>query len=118
MSWLREETQQRIQVVNRKFNGLSICVFESLELRVSETKQNRTEMSKKLHDHRKVVDSNIDNMQTEIVNLRQKLIEDNLRVLEEKLEAKINDLEDSRLEHFESRLDQLSGRFTAVCGTS
>ena len=56
-------------------------MFESLELRVSETKQNHTEMSKKLHDHKKEVDSKTDNTQSEIVNPRQKLIVDNLCVL-------------------------------------
>ena len=59
---LREETQQRIQVVISKFNSLSSGVYESLELQVSETKQNHTEMSKKLHDHKKEVESKIDNM--------------------------------------------------------
>ena len=92
-------------------------MLESLELRMSETKQTHTEISKKLRDHKKELDSKIDNMQSEILNFRQKLIVDNLCVREEKLEAKIKDLEDSRLGHFESRLDQLSGRFTAVCGT-
>ena len=80
-------------------------MFESLELRMAETKQTHTEISKKLHDHKKELDSKIDNMQWEIVNFRQKLIVDNLCVREEKLEAKINDLEDSRMGQFESRLD-------------
>ena len=92
-------------------------MFESLELGMSETKQTHTEMSKKLHDHKKNVESKTDIMQSEIVNLRQTLIVDNLCVLEDKLEAKINELEESRLGHSESRLDQLRGRFTPVCGT-
>ena len=80
-------------------------MLESLELRMSETKQTHTEISKKLRDHKKELDSKIDNMQSEILNFRQKLIVDNLCVREEKLEAKINDLEDSRMGQFESRLD-------------
>jgi hypothetical protein len=47
--FLRKETQEKIEVVNRKFNSLSSGVFESLELRMSETKQSHTEMSKKFH---------------------------------------------------------------------
>jgi hypothetical protein len=33
LSFVREETQEKIGVVNRKFNS---CVFESLELQMSE----------------------------------------------------------------------------------
>jgi flagellar motility protein MotE (MotC chaperone) len=92
-------------------------VYESLELQVSETKQNHIEMSKKLHDHKKEVESKIDNKQSEIVNLQQELIVDCFCVLEEKLKAKINELVDNRLGQFESMLDQLSGKVATVYGT-
>ena len=41
---LSVETQQRIQVVNTNFNSLSSSVFESLQLEMSETKENIDEM--------------------------------------------------------------------------
>jgi hypothetical protein len=40
VSYLRKETHQKIQDVNSKFNSLSSSVYESLELHMSETKQN------------------------------------------------------------------------------
>jgi formyltetrahydrofolate synthetase len=67
---LTEETQQRIQVVNSKFNSLGSGVYENLELQMSENKQNHKEMSKKLYDSKKEVESKFDNIQSEIVNLR------------------------------------------------
>jgi SMC interacting uncharacterized protein involved in chromosome segregation len=81
ISAVREETHQRKQVVNSKFNSLSSSVYESLERQMSETKQNHTEMSKKLHDHKKEVESKIEAMQSEIVNLQQELIVDCFCVL-------------------------------------
>jgi len=45
---------------------------------MSETKQNHTEISKKLQDNKKEMDSKINNMQSEIVNLSQELILDSL----------------------------------------
>ena len=62
MSFLKEETQQRIQIVNSKFSSLINGVCESMELQMSETKQNHTEISKKLQDNKKVGDSKIHNM--------------------------------------------------------
>jgi hypothetical protein len=53
VTYLREETQQKIQVVNSKFNKLSCGVYASLELQMSGIKQNHTEMSKKFHDHKR-----------------------------------------------------------------
>jgi hypothetical protein len=50
ISFVREEMQENIEVVNRKFSSFIRGVFESLELQMSETKQSRTEMSKELHD--------------------------------------------------------------------
>jgi hypothetical protein len=50
ISFLREETQEKIEVVSRKFSSLIGCVFESLEREMPENKQNRTELSKKLRD--------------------------------------------------------------------
>jgi hypothetical protein len=50
-------------------NSLSRAVYESLELQMSETKQNCIEMSKELRDQKKEVESKIDDMQSEIVNL-------------------------------------------------
>jgi len=50
ISFLMEETQQKIEVVSRKFNILISGVFESLEREMPENKGNRTEMSKKLRD--------------------------------------------------------------------
>jgi hypothetical protein len=87
---VKEETQQRIQNVNSKFSSLINGVYESLELQISETKQQHTEIYTKLHDNKKEVDSKINNKQSEIVNLRQELIVGSFCVLEEKLEAKIN----------------------------
>jgi len=113
----REKTQQRIQVVNSKFNSLRSGVYERLELQMSETKQNHKEMSKKLHDYKKEVESTFDNIRSETINLRQELIVNSFYVLEEKLEAKINEIVDSRLGQFESCFDQLSTKITAVCGT-
>jgi hypothetical protein len=69
MSFLKEETQQRIQIVNSKFSSLINGVYESMELQMSETKQNHTEIFKKLQDNKKEVDSKMNNMQSEIVNL-------------------------------------------------
>jgi hypothetical protein len=86
ISSLKKETQQRIQTVNSKFSS----VYEILGLQMSETKQHHTEISTKLHDSKKEVDTKINNMQPEIVNLRQELIVDSFCVLEEKLEVKIN----------------------------
>jgi len=40
-----------------------------LELQMLETKQNHKEMSKKLYDTKKEVESKFDNIQSEIVNL-------------------------------------------------
>ena len=91
---LKEETQQRIQTVNSKFSSLINCVYESLELQMSETKQHHTKTSKKLHDNKKEMDSKINDMQSETVNHRQELIVDSFCVLEEELEAKINELLD------------------------
>jgi len=65
ISSLKEETQQRIQTVNSKFSG----VYEILGLQMSETKQRHTDISTKLHDSKKEMDSKINNMQSEIVNL-------------------------------------------------
>jgi len=110
---LKEETQQRIQTVNSKFSG----VYEILGLQMSETKQHHTEISTKLHDSKKEVDTKINNMQSEIVNLRQELIVDSFCVLEEKLETKINEMLDRKLGQFESHLDKLSGKVTAVYDT-
>jgi hypothetical protein len=44
-------------------------VYESLELQMSETKQHHTEISMQLHDNEKEVNSEINNMQSEIGNL-------------------------------------------------
>jgi hypothetical protein len=44
-------------------------VYEHLELQMSETKQNHKEMSKKLHDSKKEVESKFHNIRSEIVNL-------------------------------------------------
>jgi len=90
-------------------------VYERLELQISETKQNHKEMSKKLHDSGKEVESKFDSIRSEIANLRQELIVDSFCVLEEKLEAKINELVDCRLGQFESRLDQWRRKVTTVC---
>lgn len=61
-----------------------------LELQMLETKQNHKEMSKKLYDTKKEVESKFDNIQSEIVNLWQELTVDSFCVLDEKLEVKIN----------------------------
>jgi hypothetical protein len=102
---LKEETQQRIQSVNVKFSGLINGVYESLGLQISETKQHHTEISTKLHDNKKELDSKINNMQLEIVNLRQELFVESFCVLGEKLGKKINELHDRRLGQFEDHLD-------------
>jgi len=112
VSSLKDETKERIQIVNSKFSSLINGVRESLELQMSETKHH-TEMFKKLHDNKKWMVNKINNMQLEIVNFRQKLIADSFVYWE----AKINELLDTRLGQFESYLDQLSGKVTAVYGT-
>jgi paraquat-inducible protein B len=50
LSFVREEKQEKIEVVNRKSNSLISGGFESLELQMSETKQSPREISKKLHN--------------------------------------------------------------------
>jgi gas vesicle protein len=49
---LREEIQQKIEVVNSKFNSLSSSVNESLKVQMAKTKQNHVMLSKTLMDHR------------------------------------------------------------------
>lgn len=49
---LREEIQQKIEVVNSKFNSLSSSVNESLKVQMAKTKQNHVILSKTLMDHR------------------------------------------------------------------
>jgi len=53
ISSLTAKTQQRIQIVNSKFSSLINCVYESLELQMSETKQHHTGISTKLHANKK-----------------------------------------------------------------
>jgi hypothetical protein len=83
----------------------------------SETKQNHKEMSKKLHDHKKEVESKIDNIHSEIVNLRHGMIVDNLCVLVERLEVKNDELVESRLGQFGSQLHQVSAKVAVVYST-
>jgi F0F1-type ATP synthase delta subunit len=71
---LREETQQSIQGVNGKLNKLSSSVYTSLELQKSETKQIQSKMSKKIGDYKNEVETEICNIQSEIVKFRQELI--------------------------------------------
>ena len=59
ISSLKVETQRGIQIVNSKFGSLINGVYESLELQMSETRQHHTEISKKLHESKKEVDSKI-----------------------------------------------------------
>jgi hypothetical protein len=71
ISSLKEDTQQKIQIVNSKFSSLINGVYENLELQTSETKQHHTEMIANLHDNKNELDSKINNMQSEIVNFQQ-----------------------------------------------
>jgi predicted nucleic acid-binding Zn-ribbon protein len=70
ISSLKKDTHQTIQIVNSEFSSLNSSVYESSELQMSETKQNHEEISKKLRDHKKEVESRIDNIHSEIVNLQ------------------------------------------------
>ena len=112
ITFLKKETQQRIQTINSKFTSLSNFVYESLELQMSETKQHHIEIFLKLHDNKKEVDIKFNNMQSEIVNRRQELFVESFFVLGENLEAKINELIGRRLGQFESHLDYLSEKVT------
>jgi uncharacterized protein YfcZ (UPF0381/DUF406 family) len=116
-SSLKKDAHQKIQIVNSEFNSSSSNVYESSELQISETKQNHEEMSKKLHDHKKEVESKIDNIHSEIVNLRHGMNVDNLCVLVERLEVKNDELVESRLGQFGSQLHQLSVKVAAVYST-
>jgi len=116
-SSLKKDTHQKIQIVNSEFSNLSSSVYESSELQMSETKQNHEEMSKKLHDHKKEVETKIVNIHSEILNLRQGMIVDNLCVLVERLEVKNDRLVESRLGQFGSQLHQLSAKVAAVYST-
>ena len=46
-------------------------MYESLELEMSETKQNHTEICKILQDHKKELENKDENTRTEIANLQQ-----------------------------------------------
>ena len=59
ISSLKVETQQSIQIVNSKFGSLINGEYESLELQMSETRQHHTEISEKLHESKKEVDSKV-----------------------------------------------------------
>jgi hypothetical protein len=141
---LKEETEQKIQVVNGKFNSLRSGVNESLKVQMSTIKQNnevlsqtlvehrsntadsmgeirqeistlkQERLSNKLNNHNKEVESKFENIQAEIVNLRHGVIVDKFCELEKKLETKIKELVDSRLAKVESQLDKFCGQGTAI----
>jgi hypothetical protein len=141
---LKEETEQKLQVVNSKFNSLKSSVNESLKMQMSTIKHNnevlsqilvehksntadsmgeirqeistlkQEKLSNKLNNHKKEVESTFENIQAEIVNLRHGVIVDKYCELEKKLETKFKELVDSRLGKFESQLEKLRGQGTAI----